>query len=90
MDEDSMTALRYITCNSRAFGKQKIGKREFIVDIIESKSDQKQGLRDVISAAIKELIDSGTVFTIIYYSFTHILLLFGRQHFCKNWMQAIV
>ena len=111
MDEDSMTALRYITCNSRAFGEQKIrrrefieeiiksesseskmqkiGKREFIEEIIISKSDQ-QGLRDVISAAIEQLIDSGTVFTIIYYSFTHILLLFGRQHFCKNWMQAIV
>ena len=85
-----MTALQYFACSSSAFGMQEKGGRELIVAFIKSKSDQKQGLRDVISAAIKELIDSGTVFTIIYYSFTHILLLFGRQHFCKNWMQAIV
>lgn len=87
MDQDSMTALRYITCNSRAFGMQKIGRQEFIEEIIKSKSDQKQGLVDVINAAI---IYSGTVFTIIFIHLLIFLLLFGRQHFCKNWVWALV
>ncbi|KAL6333873.1 hypothetical protein AAG906_031172 [Vitis piasezkii] len=78
MDQDSMTALRYITCNSRAFGMQKIGRQEFIEEIIKSKSDQKQGLVDVINAAI---IYSGTVFTIIYYSFTHFFIIIWKTTF---------